>query len=157
MYAPSFVFSSLKIGKGRLLSRDQIMTNLYPWWCVVPLEQTNIPRTVSYLTEIITWRKGPRNKIKLINLFAFDEIKFSVKIDPTSFILYRIDYSDNMWLKILVLLSTIKVSIIIYLFLSSKKKNLPNFLFDPWNCQVAAISFPFTLPSMLTAIGMLFL
>lgn len=69
-------------------------------------------------------------------------------------------YSDNISL---VLLAFVKiknwkdyVNYGVYLFLSSKK-NLPNLLFDPWNCQVAAISFPFTLPSMLTAIGMLFL
>lgn len=93
MYAPSFVLSSLKIGKGRLLSRDQIMTNLYPWWCVVPLEQTNIPRTVSYLTEIITWRKGPGNKIKLINLFEQDKIFCGKRKKKRlrSFTLYRND------------------------------------------------------------------
>lgn len=148
MYAPSFVLSSLKIGKGRLLSRDQIMTNLYPWWCVVPLEQTNIPRIVSYLTEIITWRKGPGNKIKLINLFEQDKIfcgEREKKERLRSFTLYRND--------ILLIIFHCKY----FIDIRQDWKNLPNLLFDPWNCQVAATSFPFTLPSMLTAIGMLFL
>lgn len=44
-----------------------------------------------------------------------------------------------------------------FIYFYRVRNNLPNLLFDPWNCQVAAISFPFTLPSILTAIGMLFL